>query len=125
MKDPKNILLEVGPGQTLSTLARQHPAKSAEQTVLASLPLVGAQEPRGLLEALGRLWMTGVTVDWQSFYANERRRRVVLPTYPFERTATGRNRLYRLQRLLHQLQLWLQQTAEGILCTQTLPKLRL
>ena len=86
MKDPHNVLLEVGPGQTLSTLARQHPAKSAEQTVLASLPLVGAQEPRGLLEALGRLWMTGVTVDWQSFYANERRRRVVLPTYPFERT---------------------------------------
>lgn len=87
MKDPKNILLEVGPGQTLSTIARQHPAKSAEQIVLASLPLMGAQEPRGLLEALGRLWMTGVTVDWQSFYANERRRRVVLPTYPFERTS--------------------------------------
>ena len=31
MKDPRNVLLEVGPGQTLSTLARQHPAKTAEQ----------------------------------------------------------------------------------------------
>jgi acyl transferase domain-containing protein len=29
--------------------------------------------------------MTGVTVDWQEFYANERRLRTVLPTYPFER----------------------------------------
>ena len=37
MKDPRNILLEVGPGQTLSTLARQHPSKAAGQIVLASV----------------------------------------------------------------------------------------
>jgi acyl transferase domain-containing protein len=85
MKDPRNVLLEVGPGQTLSTLSRQHPSKTAEQIVLASLPLIGEQEPRGVLEALGRLWMAGAEVDWQRFYANERRHRVVLPTYPFER----------------------------------------
>ena len=47
--------------------------------------MTGDQEPRGLLETLGRLWMAGVTIDWQQFYANERRLRVVLPTYPFER----------------------------------------
>jgi amino acid adenylation domain-containing protein len=85
LNNARNVLLEVGPGQTLSTLARQHPAKSANQVVLASLPLTGDQEPRGILEALGRLWMAGVTPDWQRFYANESRRRVVLPTYPFER----------------------------------------
>ena len=85
MKDPRNVLLEVGPGQTLSTLARQHPSKAAGQIVLASLPLAGDEEPRGILEALGRLWMTGVEVDWRGFYAKEQRRRVVLPTYPFER----------------------------------------
>ena len=38
-----------------------------------------------MLEALGRLWMAGAEVDWQGFYANERRRSAVLPTYPFER----------------------------------------
>ncbi len=79
MKDPRNVLLEVGPGQTLSMLARQHPAKPAEQTVLASLPRIGpwigAEEPRGILEALGRLWLAGVAVDWQAFYVHERRRR--------------------------------------------------
>ena len=85
MKDSKYILLEVGPGQTLSTLARQHPSKNAEQTVLASLPLAGDQEPHGLLDALGKLWMTGVTIDWPAFYADEHRHRVALPTYPFER----------------------------------------
>jgi len=86
MKDGANILLEVGPGQTLSALARQHPAKPAEQIVLASLPLTGVQEPRGILETLGRLWMAGFAVDWNEFYANERRRRTVLPTYPFQPT---------------------------------------
>src|SRR5262249_27785849 len=86
MKDPAHVLLEVGPGQTLSALSRQHPAKSPEQIVLASLPLTGVQEPRGILEALGRLWMTGVAVEWEGFYAHERRRRAVLPPYPFERT---------------------------------------
>lgn len=85
MKDPTQVLLEVGPGQTLCTLARQHPDKQAEQPVLASLPLTGDQELRGLTETLGRLWMVGVTIDWHGYYANEHRRRVVLPTYPFER----------------------------------------
>jgi amino acid adenylation domain-containing protein len=85
MKDKRNVLLEVGPGQTLSTLARQHPAKSAEQIVLSSLPIAGEQELRGTLETLGRLWMSGLTVDWKAYYVSERRVRVVLPTYPFER----------------------------------------
>jgi acyl transferase domain-containing protein/acyl carrier protein len=39
----------------------------------------------GLLAALGRLWLAGVTVDWQCLSAGERRLRVALPTYPFER----------------------------------------
>ena len=85
MKDARHVLLEVGPGQTLSTLARQHPAKPTEQLVLSSLPPAKDQEQRGLLEALGRLWMAGVAVDWKGFYVKERRSRVVLPTYPFER----------------------------------------
>lgn len=85
MKDPRTILLEVGPGHTLSTLARQHPAKSPEQAVLASLPVAGAEELRGLLETAGRLSMIGAEVDWPAFYAPQSRRRVSLPTYPFER----------------------------------------
>ncbi len=39
----------------------------------------------GLLEALGRLWLAGVEIDWQGFSAHERRQRVPLPTYPFQR----------------------------------------
>ena len=85
MKDSKRVLLEVGPGQTLCTLTRQHPVKQAEQSVLASLPFAGDQELRGFTETLGRLWMTGVAIDWERYYENERRHRTVLPTYSFER----------------------------------------
>jgi amino acid adenylation domain-containing protein len=85
VKDPKRVLLEVGPGHSLSQAARQHPDKSADQIVLTSLQLIGNDEPRGVLESLGRLWMSGVRVDWPAFYANEQRRRIALPTYPFER----------------------------------------
>src|SRR5581483_8124665 len=38
-----------------------------------------------LLSALGRLWLAGVTIDWRRLSAHERRLRVSLPTYPFER----------------------------------------
>ena len=38
-----------------------------------------------MLEALGRLWVLGVDVDWQGFNLRRRRTRVPLPTYPFER----------------------------------------
>jgi amino acid adenylation domain-containing protein len=85
VKDQNAVLLEVGPGQTLSTLGRQHPAKTSGQTILASLALTGPEESRGVLETLGRLWMAGVEVDWLGFYAEERRCKIVLPTYPFDR----------------------------------------
>jgi amino acid adenylation domain-containing protein len=80
-----DILLEVGPGQTLGPLARQHPAKPPAQVVLSSLPYQGSEEQRGLLETLGRLWTSGVEVDWQTFYRFEKRQRTVAPTYSFER----------------------------------------
>jgi amino acid adenylation domain-containing protein len=85
LSDPRRVLLEVGPGQTLSTLARQHPSKTGDQIVVSTLPFTGEDELRGPLEALGRLWMSGCEVDWTGFHAHERRRRVALPTYPFER----------------------------------------
>jgi acyl transferase domain-containing protein len=87
LKDPALILLEVGPGQTLSTFARRQSHQTGARVVLNSLR--SPQEQRSdvafLLTTLGRLWLSGSKVDWSSFYAAERRRRVPLPSYPFER----------------------------------------
>ena len=79
------VLLEVGPGRVLSTLARQH-AASSDQPVVASLAGDAADdsEERALLSALGALWTCGVTPDWPALHGGPRRR-LPLPTYPFER----------------------------------------
>ncbi|WNG36159.1 acyltransferase domain-containing protein [Archangium violaceum] len=79
----ERALIEVGPGSTLGSLARQHPARTS-QPVLATLPS-GATAQISPLAPLGEAWLAGVSVDWERFRAGERRRRVPLPTYSFER----------------------------------------
>ncbi|HEV7506854.1 MAG TPA: non-ribosomal peptide synthase/polyketide synthase [Thermoanaerobaculia bacterium] len=80
------VLLEVGPGRTLGTLARQHPDLAGRPPV-ASLRHPQDREPdqETALRGLGQLWLAGARPDWRGFYAGENRRRIPLPTYPFER----------------------------------------
>lgn len=80
-------LFETGPGQTLASLARQHEACGRDALVVSALAdsRDGRSELASLLTATGRLWLAGVPADWQGFYRHEERRRVPLPTYPFER----------------------------------------
>ena len=87
VRDPHQSLLEVGPGRTLSTLVRRHPGRRAEQAVISSLrhPRDRQDDLHLLIRALGQLWLAGIEIDWDGFYAQETRRRLPLPTYPFER----------------------------------------
>jgi phthiocerol/phenolphthiocerol synthesis type-I polyketide synthase E len=87
LKDQNQILLEVGPGRTLNTLAKQHPDKGTDRIVLSSLrhPQDQNSDVAFLLATLGKLWLGGVQIDWSKFYADEQRYRLPLPTYPFER----------------------------------------
>jgi non-ribosomal peptide synthase protein (TIGR01720 family) len=82
-----HAFLEIGPGQSLSTLIRRQTGYST-QTVVAS-SLRHAQEAGSDVthcqKSLGQLWASGVSVNWQAVYAGEQRRRVALPSYPFER----------------------------------------
>ena len=81
------ILLEVGPGESLSKLARQNTALAAGSVVISTMR--NSKELRDdsehLTAALGKLWMAGAAIDWNGYYRGERRRRVSLPTYSFER----------------------------------------
>ncbi|MES1243432.1 MAG: SDR family oxidoreductase [Acidobacteriota bacterium] len=87
LERPDRLLLEVGPGQTLGSLILQQQVDGARVTVVGSLRHSYETQPDGahLLGALGRLWLGGVEIDWNGFYARERRLRAELPTYPFER----------------------------------------
>ena len=83
--DPARLLLEVGPGRTLTSLARAQFGAAAR--AVSTLPHPGEPESATgfLFGAIGRMWTHGVDVDWPAFYENQHRRRVPLPTYPFER----------------------------------------
>jgi len=81
------VLLEVGPGRTLSTIVAQQQQRGARQLALATLPQPHKQQSDlvSVFDALGRLWVAGLEVNWESFHGREQLRRVPLPTYPFER----------------------------------------
>ncbi|MFF5860419.1 type I polyketide synthase [Streptomyces sp. NPDC012751] len=95
---PELSLLDIGPGRTLATLAQQHPGYDGRLVAHASPHPAEATSARTtLLRAVGRLWSSGTDVDPDALHSGERRRRVALPTYPFERrhflvpaTAPGR-----------------------------------
>ena len=86
LKSPGRVLLEVGPGQTLSTFARQHKGARG-RAVIATMrhPHDETADELLLLESLGRLWLAGKEPDWAKLHKGGPRRRVPLPTYPFER----------------------------------------
>lgn len=79
------VLLEVGPGQTLATLARRHP-ELGDSPVLTSTrhPNEERSDQEFILTALGKLWVAGANVDWARLHRDEQRQRIPLPTYPFE-----------------------------------------
>jgi len=81
-------LLETGPGSTLGNLVRRSPRRRGDRAIVASLPGSGDGTPEEafLLRSVGRLWLAGVDVDRRAFYAGQRRQRVPLPPYPFERS---------------------------------------
>jgi acyl transferase domain-containing protein len=80
-------LLEIGPGQVLGQLARMSLGAAAETQSIASLPGPRREmdDDEFIHRALARLWVDGVDVDWDGFARDVRRRKAVLPTYPFER----------------------------------------
>ncbi|MBP0484330.1 type I polyketide synthase [Sagittula salina] len=80
------VLLEVGPGKALTSLARAHPKVVAEQ-VLSSLRHrdEDVADDVHMFEVLGRLSALGVGIDWGQIWGEARRNRVVLPTYAFQR----------------------------------------
>lgn len=79
----ESVLLEIGP----PAICEGESEWSLNQRPIATMqhewePASGWEK---LLNAVGQLWLRRVPVDWHSFYSNERRQRIPLPTYPFER----------------------------------------
>ena len=82
VQDANWMLVEAGPGRALTQMAKRQARGNPEHTFFTTLC---SPEPEHLGLLLGQLWMGGACIRWPAFYAHERRQRVALPTYPFER----------------------------------------
>jgi acyl transferase domain-containing protein len=85
--DPERVLLEVGPGRAMASLVRQHPERPREQPVVSSLPHPDqpVADEKFFWSSLGELWTLGVDIDWDAYWQGQRRVRLPLPTYRFDR----------------------------------------
>ena len=87
------ILLEAGPGRTLAVLAMQHPDRQRASDALSVSSIRHHYDQQSDVEymwhSIGRLWLSGAEITWDGVTSDEPRRRVPLPTYPFERTPHG------------------------------------
>ncbi|MCU0681424.1 MAG: amino acid adenylation domain-containing protein [Polyangiaceae bacterium] len=88
---PERIVIELGPRATLTTLSKQIATEPKRNASFASLDVGSApasgdpDEPAAFARALGQAWALGAPIEWGAFFGDEARRRVPLPTYPFER----------------------------------------
>lgn len=85
--DPGTVFLEIGPRDVLSTLTRMQADQKQKGRIFASFGEFGdpGKDLAAVTATLGRLWASGITVDWDAYRGKQRRQRVPLPTYPFER----------------------------------------
>jgi amino acid adenylation domain-containing protein len=95
LSDPHRLFLEVGPGDTLSKLTRRQPLADRSRVVLSSISVPRDSEGETsdalhdeaaqMADSLGQLWVAGADIDWTSYFRDQRRRRIAMPLYPFER----------------------------------------
>jgi len=89
------VLLEVGPGNVLSTIVKQQISmQNGRSTDIQKAMRVvssfgdassGDSSFLDLLSAAGSLWSAGLQLKWEALHSGEHRLRIPLPTYPFER----------------------------------------
>lgn len=106
LKDSRFMILPIGQVPKIDLYIGNVP-QTDQQLVFPSgsadqLPATGLISESGLLlKTLGQLWLAGVTIDWNGLYRHQKRQRISLPPYPFQRVrhwidpilpvATGQN----------------------------------
>ena len=86
LANPYRVLVEVGPGGTLTGSAARHPQWSTGHRAVRLMrhQVQNRNDRDAFLLALGQLWAAGIDVDWTRLSSGQPRR-VSLPGYPFAR----------------------------------------
>lgn len=84
----EKLFIEIGGGHSLTSLLSRQDMRLKETSVnLVRHPKEEEDDNQYMTGRLGKLWALGVEIDWNAYYANEKRRRVSLPVYSFEPTS--------------------------------------
>ncbi len=79
------MFLEAGPRNILATLTKQQ-SSGSNSVILESADLTrNVSNYECILNTIGTLWINGVQPEWKAFYAGQKRLKIQLPTYAFER----------------------------------------
>lgn len=70
---------------TISSAIQADKATVQSNKILKIINLENRKQYRQTLIKLADFWQTGALVDWKTLHRDERRQRIPLPTYPFER----------------------------------------
>lgn len=86
LENPARVLVEVGPGGTLTSAAARHPRWSSDHRAVRPMRhhAQNRDDRDAFLLALGQLWAAGVDVDLADA-ATRTPARITLPGYPFAR----------------------------------------
>ncbi|MDP4179619.1 MAG: beta-ketoacyl synthase N-terminal-like domain-containing protein [Bacillota bacterium] len=87
LQEKNRILMEVGPGNIISTRVYTLTGGDSDLAIITTMPAVeeNESETKQLLLSVGKYWLFGGRINWNKMYENEKRHRIPLPTYPFER----------------------------------------
>lgn len=79
------VYVEVGPNTHLTSLVRKNGENTRKSVIIPTLGKPSGQDDQTkLVSSLGKLWLSGVSIDFEKFYP-EQPDKIVLPTYPFDR----------------------------------------
>lgn len=79
------LMLEAGPRNVTSTLARQQVCKNPVIAISSLDPMEEQPDHYCVLKALGQLWLHGIPIDWNAFYEGQQRVKLNIPLYAFDR----------------------------------------
>lgn len=87
LKDSYTTFIEIGAAKTLLSFLRQNQNfdKSLALSAVLRHPNEKKDDSYYLLNAIGTLWAKGAEIDWAAYYGDEKRNRISVPTYAFEK----------------------------------------
>ena len=87
LSDDNVVFIEVGSGNALSSLLKQHKTeKTIKQATIMRPAKMQENDEKYFLESLGVLWTYGLKIKWGDLFEKEDRYRISVPTYAFENT---------------------------------------